>query len=335
MFGLDMGKTFVTGGTGHVGANLVRALLERGEVVKALVRTKGDPALFGLELEEVVGDLRDEPSIVRAMRGCDRVYHLAACVSLAAGAQREIFEINVCGTKHVMSACLQAGVERVVFCSSFGAVGRAPDGGPSDEACALDPFDTDLDYDLSKCMAELEVHRACASGLHAVIVNPSGVVGPWDWKPSSLGKTVIDFARRRLPAYVPGSFELVAMRDVIAGHLLAMESGRAGQRYILSGGLCTVDELLDELERITGEARPRLCLPRGVLMPVALVASALMHRFSPRTPQRFSPGMLRMLGREKRARTDKAQRELGYRPTSVFAALREQYEWFRERRIIA
>ena len=329
-----MGKTFVTGGTGHVGANLVRALLERGEAVKALVRSKGDPALEGLGLEEVVGDLRDEPSLVRAMQGCDRVYHLAAFVSLAAGAQREIFDINVRGTKHVMRACLESGVQRVVFCSSFGAVGRAPDGGPSDETCALDPFDTDLDYDLSKCMAELEVHRACASGLDAVIVNPSGVVGPCDWKPSSLGKTVIDFARRRLPAYVPGSFELVAMRDVVSGHLLAMEFGRSGQRYILSGGLCTVDELLDELERITGKQRPRLCLPHGMMAPIAHVASALMRSFFPRTPQRFSPGMLKMLGRGKRARIDKAERELGYRPTSVFAALREQFEWFRERRVI-
>ncbi|MEO6950739.1 MAG: SDR family oxidoreductase [Polyangia bacterium] len=329
-----MGKTFVTGGTGHVGANLVRALLERGEAVKALVRNKGDRALRGLDLEEVVGDLHDEAGIARAMAGCDHVYHLAAFVSLRAGARREIFDVNVRGTQHVMSACLAKGVQRVVFCSSFGAVGRAPDGGVSDETCALDPFDTDLDYDLSKSMAELEVHRAYASGLDAVIVNPSGIVGPWDVKPSSLGKTIIDFSERRIPAYIPGSFELVAMRDVVAGHLLAMKHGRAGQRYILSGRLCTVDELLDELERLTGKARPRLRVPPSMMMPVAHLSSAFMRSFFPRTPPRFTPGTIKLLGRGKRASTEKAQRELGYRPTSVFAALGEQYDWFRERRII-
>ena len=331
-----MATVFVTGATGHIGANLVRSLLERGEAVRALVRTPGDRALVGVGpgLEEVRGDLRDVTSLRHAMAGCDRVYHLAALVSLRPGARREMFEVNVQGTKHVMDACLAEGVARVVHCSTFGAVGPSGDGSPSDETCAVDAFAAPLDYDLSKVLAELEVHRACANGLDAVIVNPSGVVGPWDWKPSSVGQTVIDFARRRIPAYVAGAFELVAMRDVVDGLQLAMERGRSGQRYILSGERLTVDALLDELARITAAPRPRVRLSPRVMLPVAHVSSLVMRRFFPRTPPRFTPGIIKLLQDGRRATTQKAQRELGYRPTSVLAALREQYDWFRARDII-
>jgi nucleoside-diphosphate-sugar epimerase len=323
-------KTFVTGGSGHVGANLVRALIERGDDVRALVRRGGDIALAGLPLEEVEGTLEDRASLERALRGCDRVYHLAAFVSLRPGDEQRMFETNVLGTKHVLEAAEQAGVRRTVFCSSLGAIGRNPDG-ESNETFTINPFDTQLAYDLTKAVAELEVHRAWTRGLDVVIVNPSGVVGPWDFKPSSVGKTIIDFARRRMPAYVPGAFEFVAMRDVVAGHLLAMERGKAGERYILSGSVHTIDELLDELQAITGVARPRLRIPPRVMMPIAHVTSAFMRTFFPAVPPRFTPGTIALLDGGKRVSTKKAQRELGYAPTSVFAALLEQVEWFRRR----
>ncbi len=329
-----MARTFVTGGTGHIGANLVRALVARGEEVKALVRSPGDRALAGLDVEEVRADLRDVDGLRRAMAGCDRVYHLAALVSLRPGARREMFDVNVLGTKHVMAACLAAGVARVVHCSTFGAVGRSEDGGPSDETCAVNPFDTALDYDLSKVHAELEVHRACAAGLDAVIVNPTGVVGPWDWKPSSVGQTIVDFARRRIPAYVSGAVDLVAMRDVVEGLRLAAERGKTGQRYILSTERITIDALLDELARLTGAPRPRVRLSPRLMVPVAHLSSLVMRTFFPRMPPRFTPGTIALLGDGRCATTQKAQRELGYCPTSVFAALREQYDWFRARDII-
>src|SRR5262249_19042685 len=176
------------GGSGHVGANLIRALLARGEAVRALVRPRSNNrGLDGLDVERVEGDLRDAAAIERAVAGCDRVYHVAAFVSLREGAQQAGFAVHVTGTKHVMRAAERAGVGRVVFCSSFGAVGHNPAGGASDESFTVNPFETHLDYELSKAMAELEVHRAVHRGLDARIVNPCGIVGGHDHKPSSVG----------------------------------------------------------------------------------------------------------------------------------------------------
>jgi hopanoid-associated sugar epimerase len=325
------GTTFVTGGSGHVGANLVRALLERGEAVRCLVRPgSNNAALDGLDVERVEGDLRDRESIMRAVAGCRRVYHVAAFVSLRPGAQQEIFDVNVVGTRHLMEAVERAGVERTVFCSSLGAVGRNP-GGVSDETFTVNPFQAELDYEVSKGLAEIEVLRAVVRGVDAVIVNPSGVVGPHDYKPSSVGKTILDFSHRKMPAYVPGAFEFVAVRDVVAGHLLAMEKGRRGERYILSSGHHTLDEILDHLHVLTGQPKPRLKLSPEMMLPIAHVAGAVMKAFFPDVPPRFTPGTIKLLQSGKRATTEKAQRELGFQPTSIMDAFTEAVEWFRAR----
>ncbi|HZS41394.1 MAG TPA: SDR family oxidoreductase [Polyangia bacterium] len=325
-------KTFVTGASGHVGANLVRALIERGEAVKALVRPGSDnAAIAGLDLEQVEGDLRDPASLDRALAGCDRMYHVAAFVSLRAGDQQEIFETNVVGTRNVLAAAERAGVGRSVFCSSFGAIGHRDGGGPSDETVTVNPFETHLDYELSKAIAEIEALRAAARGQDVVIVNPCGVVGPHDYKPSSLGKTILDFANRKMPAYVAGEFEFVAVRDVVAGHLLAMEKGRRGERYILGGEHRSLDQILDHLASLTGVRKPRVRLPVAVMAPVAHVSSFVMKHFFPAVPPRFTPGTVKLLQSGKRADYTKARRELGYQPTSVDAAFAESLEWFRGR----
>lgn len=325
-------KTFVTGGSGHVGANLVRALLERGEAVKVLLRARSDNrALDGLDVERVEGDLRDRESLRRGLAGCDRLYHVAAFVSLRKGDQQQIFDVNVTGTRNVLAAAAAAEVERSVFCSSFGAVGHHPDGGPSDESCTVNPFETHLDYELSKALAELEVHRAVNQGLDVRIVNPCGIVGPHDYKPSSVGQTILDFANGKMPAYVPGQFEFVAVKDVVAGHLLAMERGKAGERYILSGGQFTLDQILSHLSTLCGRPKPRLRLPIGLMLPVAHMTTLLFRTFAPERPLRFTPGTIKLLQSGKRANTEKAQRELGLVPTSVLDAFTEAHEWFRSR----
>jgi hopanoid-associated sugar epimerase len=324
-------KTFVTGASGHVGANLVRELLARGVEVRALVRADSDnSSLDGLDLEQVPGDLRDPASLARALAGCDRMYHLAAFVSLRPGAQQEVFDVNVVGTRNVLEAAERAGVTRSVFCSSFGAVGRVP-GGVSDERDTVNPFDTHLDYELSKGIAEIEVLRAANRGMDVVIVNPCGIVGPHDYKPSSVGKTILDFAWRRMPAYVPGAFEFVPVRDVVAGHLLAMEKGRRGERYILGSEYRTLDEILDHLHEVTGAPRPRVRLPPSLMGPVARVSGWVMGTFFPEAPPRFTPGTIKLLQSIKRADISKARRELGYQPTSVLDAFTESVEWFRAR----
>jgi hopanoid-associated sugar epimerase len=327
-----MSKAFVTGGSGHVGANLIRALLERGVAVKALVRPRSNNrALDGLDVERVAGDLRDPGSLARAVAGCDRMYHVAAFVSLRKGAQQEVFDVNVTGTKNVLMAAERAGVARTVFCSSFGAVGHNPAGGPSDESFTVNPFEAHLDYELSKAMAELEVHRAVHRGMDVRIVNPCGIVGPHDYKPSSVGQTILDFARGRLPGYVPGQFDFVAVRDVVAGHLLAMDKGRAGERYILSGGVFTLDRILEHLSSLCGVRKPRLRIPPSLMLPIAHLSSALMGALAPARPPRFTPGTIKILNGGKTADIGKARRELGFAPTSVLAAVTEAYEWFRAR----
>jgi hopanoid-associated sugar epimerase len=327
-----MAKTFVTGGSGHVGANLVRALLARGVAVKALVRPQSNnAALDGLDVERVTGDLRDPESLQRAVAGCDRVYHVAAFVSLRKGDQQQVFDVNVTGTKHVLDAAERAGVARTVFCSSFGAVGHNPSGGASDESFTVNPFETHLDYELSKAMAELEVHRAVHRGLDVRIVNPCGIVGAHDYKPSSVGQTILDFANRRMPAYVPGQFDFVAVDDVVAGHLLAMERGRPGERYILSGGPFTLDRILEHLSSLCGVPKPRLRIPPAVMLPIAHLSSALMSTLAPARPPRFTPGTIKILNGGKRADIGKARRELGFEPTGVLDAFTAAYEWFRAR----
>jgi 3beta-hydroxysteroid-4beta-carboxylate 3-dehydrogenase (decarboxylating) len=319
--------TFLTGASGHVGANLVRALLARGEAVRCLVR--GDTrAIDGLDVERVEGDLRDPARLATALAGCDRLYHLAAFVSLRHGDQQQIFDVNVTGTKNVLEAAERAGVERTVFCSSIGAVGRNPSGGPSDETHSFNPFETHLDYDVSKAIAEVEVHRAVHRGLDVRIVNPGGVVGPHDYKPSSVGQTILDFANRKMPAYVPGQFEFVAVKDVVAGHILAMEKGWPGERYILSGGCYTLDQILDHLSALCGVKKPKLRIPVGAMLPIAHVTSFLLRTFAPARPPRFTPGTIKMLSSGKHADTGKARRELGFAPTSVLDAFTEAYEWF-------
>ena len=324
-------KTFVTGASGHVGANLVRALLQRGEHVVALVRPGSDTeALSGLELERREGDLRDPASLARAVDGCERAYHVAAYVSLRAGDKKEIFDTNVIGTRNLLAAAERAGVGRVVYCSSFGAVGQNPDGA-SDETWTVNPFDTHLDYELSKAMSELEVHRAVVRGLDVVTVNPCGVVGPHDYKPSSVGKTILDFAHGKMPAYVAGQFDFVAVRDVVAGHLLAMDKGKRGERYILSGGVHTLDQILDHLHAVTGAPRPRWKVPPSLMVPIAHVSQAVMRAFFPSVPPRFTPGTIKLLNCGKHADGGKARRELGLEPSSVLEAFTEAVEWFRAR----
>lgn len=318
--------TLVTGGSGHLGANLVRALLERGEAVRVLVHQDGR-ALDGLEVERAAGDLRDRDSLRRAVRGCRYVYHTAAYVSLRNADRQHIYEVNVLGTRALMTAALAAGVERVVHCSSFGAVGRNPRGA-SDESWHIDPFEDALDYERSKAFAEHEVLRLVVEGLDAVIVNPSGLVGPYDFKPSFVGRTILDFARGKMKAYVPGAFDFVPIRDVVQGHLLALEKGVRGQRYLLTGEEVTIDQILDWLAELTGVPRPPLRLPPELMQRAASVKDWIEARWFPEVVPRFNQHSIRLLRSGKRGDNTRAQRELGLEPTPVREAFREAVAWF-------
>jgi len=320
--------TLVTGATGHLGANLVRRLVELGGRVRVLLRPSSDVrAVEGLAVERAVGDIRDPASLAAAVRGCSRVYHCAAKISITTGREREIYDTNVLGTRNVLAAAARAGVSRVVVTGSFSAVGHHP-GRPSDERDPFDPFARALPYERSKAAVEHECLKAVADGQEVVIAISCAIIGPNDFKPSRMGRVIQDFAAGRMPAYIPGGFEFVAARDIVQGHLLAMERGRPGQRYIFSTEFVTVDTLMEWLSEITGKPKPRLRLPPAVMATIASIASPLMTAFAPDTPQRLTPGAIHLLRLGRRADCSKAKRELGYAPTSVKQAVREAHEWF-------
>jgi len=318
----------VTGATGHLGANLVRRLLEDGEPVRVLLREgTATRAVEGLDVERAWGDIRDYAKTLAAVRGCRRIYHCAAKVSNADGQRREIYETNVLGTRHVLRAALEADVSRVVVTGSFSAVGHDP-ARPADETVPVDPFAKLLPYQRSKIAVEHECLKAVVEGLDVVIATSCAILGPNDFHPSRMGQLLLDFANGRLRAYIPGGFEFVAARDIAEGHRLAMEKGRTGHKYIFSSEFKTVDELMDIYEVVTGRSRPRLRLPAALMHGIAHVTALAMRCFAPDASQRFTPGAVRILRMQRRANIGKARAELGYQPTTIRQAIEEQYRFF-------
>src|SRR5688572_20028952 len=217
----------ITGSSGHLGANLIRRLLRDGETVRALLRKASDnSALDGLDVERVYGDLRDLPSIVEAVRGCNQIHHCAAKLSTTAGNEREIFDCNVIGTRNLLRVALDAGVSRVVVSGSLSAVGNNP-AGSSDESVPFYPFEKLPPYSHTKAGVEHECLKAAVEGLNVVVATSCAIIGPNDFKPSRMGRTLVDFANGKLRAYIPGGFTFVAARDMVEGHMLAMEKGRS------------------------------------------------------------------------------------------------------------
>ncbi|MFL5271637.1 MAG: hopanoid-associated sugar epimerase [Anaeromyxobacteraceae bacterium] len=329
-----MRKVLVTGATGFIGANVARLLVERGEDVRALVRASSDRGnLAGLPLEVAAGDLRDSDAVRRAVKGCARVFHVAADYRFWAKDPRELYASNVLGTRHVMEACLAEGVERVVYTSTVGTIGLAALPAPCDEATPLLEGQLTSHYKRSKLEAEKVALAAAARGLPVVVVNPSAPVGPWDAKPTPTGQLVVDFARRKLPAIVDTGLNIVHVRDVAEGHLLAAERGRAGERYILGHRNMTLAEIVQELAAITGLPAPRLKLPYAVAWTAGAVSTALAT-FVTRRPPAVALEAVRMAKRRMFFDPSKAVRELGLPQTPVRAAFEDAIAWFEEKRLI-
>lgn len=327
----------VTGSSGHLGANLVRRLLADQQSVRVLLRQgSNNSALDGLAVEQVYGDLRDADAMVAAVQECDRIYHCAANVSTLDGdpqLKQDIYECNVLGTRNLLQAALKAGVSKVVVSGSFSAVGHNPTQ-PSDETVPFNPFAQHLPYGFSKSFVEHECLKAYADGLNVVVAVSCAILGPNDFKPSRMGRTLIDFAKGKLRAYVPGGFEFVSARDIIEGHILCMERGRPGQKYIFSSQFLTVDQLMEIFEDITGRSRPRLRIPGPLMAGIASAADAILPRWFPQVPRRFTSGAVRILRMHRRADCHKAREELGYQPTSIQEAVQEAYDHFVQRGLI-
>jgi dihydroflavonol-4-reductase len=320
---------FVTGGTGFVGAHVVRALLRRGRTVRCLVRPSSRLGnLEELPVEIMPGDVTDPASLARAMAGARTVFHCAADYRLSARDPREIYAANVEGTRNVLAAASEIGAEKVVYTSSVGALGLNRDGTPGNEETPVEPGSLIGHYKKSKHLAERVAEECAAKGLPVVIVNPSTPVGEMDIKPTPTGQMIVDFMNRGMPAYVETGLNLVDVRDVAEGHVLAAEKGRIGEKYILGNRNMTLKEIFDALSRLTGIRSPRVRLPHWVPLAAAAVdtlASRLIGR-QPRVPLEG----VRMSRHTMFFDTGKAVRELGLPQTPVEEALGRAVAWFRE-----
>jgi dihydroflavonol-4-reductase len=319
--------TLITGATGFVGSHVARTIAGSGEPVRALVRpTSNVSALEGLQVELFEGDLRDSGSLERAMIGVRRVFHVAADYRLWARRPQEIYETNVEGTRQLLLAAARTGVARIVYTSTVATISVPRDGRlPSEET------ETRLDemighYKRSKYLAEQEVKKAASAGLPVVIVNPTAPVGPGDWKPTPTGRIILDFLNGKMPAYVDTGLNVVGVEDVATGHLLAAEKGRAGERYILSGRNMTLKQILDALAAITGRRSPKLRLPHAVALGAGY-ADELISRWKGREPRIPVEGV-KMSRHKMFVDSDKASRELSYKPGPPEKALERAVHWY-------
>ncbi len=318
--------SLVTGGTGFIGSNVVRALVARGERVRVLARPHGDRRnLTELPVEIVLGDVREPESLDRAAAGCDRVFHVAALYSFSA--PEALFEeINVEGTRNVLAAAHRTGVETVVYTSSVAALGLPPHGGVADETTPADPSQIAGAYKRSKYQAEHVALDAARRGQRVVIVNPSFPVGPGDLKPTPTGRVIVDFLNGRMPAYTDTGMNVVDVRDVAVGHILAAERGRSGEKYILGGADLSMRELLQTLGAVSGRRAPRLRVPYGLLRALAAPSEA-WSRLTGNQP-RLTRDTLQMSRHPMYYSPAKAIRELGLPQTPVAVALRDAVDWF-------
>lgn len=320
----------MTGGTGFIGYHVVRALLAAGHQVRVLVRSPERAGrLAGLDVQLVWGDLRTGEGLAEAVDGCEAVFHVAALYSLDRRDRVAMYETNVEGTRRLLAAARSAGVRRFIHTSSTATVGLRPDGLPADETTPLDLSRVQVDYKRSKVLAEQAALQACASGLDVVVVNPSTPVGWGDVRPTPTGRIILDFLRGRMPAYVDTGLNVVDVEDVAAGHLLAWEKGRTGERYILGHENLTLAELLRRVAALAGLRPPRFRMPFTMAVGLAVVdefvASPLLGR-----PPRVPLAGVRLARQAMYYTPAKAVRELGLPQTPVDRALERAIAWFRQ-----
>jgi len=317
----------VTGGTGFVGANLVRELLTAGASVRVLARQGSDRrALAGLPLEIAEGDLLDRASLRRAVAGANHVYHVAADYRLWARQPQAIYRSNVDGTRFILEEAAQAGSHRIVYTSTVGALGIPKDGTPGTEETPVCLEDMVGPYKRSKFLAEQVAVELAAQGAPIVVVNPSAPVGPWDIKPTPTGQMVIDFMRGKMFATMDTGLNLVHVRDVARGHLLAAERGTIGEKYILGHENVSLDTIGALLAEITGVRPPRWRVPYPVAWGGALCIETVA-RLTGGIP-RVSLTAVRMARKHMYFSSAKAVRELGLPQTDVRVALGDAAEWF-------
>jgi dihydroflavonol-4-reductase len=323
-------KVFVTGATGFVGSHVASALATGGADLRLLLRASSSTSnLEGLPGERVVGDLMDPESFRKAVVGCDFVFHVAADYRLWTREPEQMYRANVEGTRSIIRAAEDARVKRVVYTSSVATMGFSGNGQSANEDSPVSLADMIGHYKRSKYQAEQVALEAARKGANIVVVNPTTPVGERDIKPTPTGRIIVDFLKRKFPAYVDTGLNLVDVKEVAQGHLAAMEKGRSGERYILGGENLTLKQILDNLARITGLPSPKVKLPYIFALATGVVDTAVTGLLLGREP-RATIDAVRMGRKKMFVRSAKAERELGWRIVPVDNALRRAVGWFQE-----
>jgi dihydroflavonol-4-reductase len=316
----------ITGATGHLGATLVRSILAQGRSVRVLAR-KDLRAIQGLGVEIVTGDVLHPDSLLKLFKGVHTVFHLAAKISIVGSEGGMVEKINVEGTKNVLDACLKSGINRLVHFSSIHAFSSHPHDEVIDESRALATGKNEFYYDRSKAIAQMAVKDAVRRGLSAVILNPSGIIGPYDYKISRMGGVLLDIYHRRYPALIDGGYDWVDSRDVVASALAAETRGRDGECYLLSGHWVHVCDIARIISEIYGKKTPQIATPLWLckLPAYCVVAYSKVRKVTPK----FTPQAVAALKRHRLISHEKATRELGHSPRPIETTIRDTLDWFK------
>ena len=321
----------VTGATGHIGNVLVRHLLAQGQKVRAMLMPGEDPTpLNGLDIERVEADVLDFQSLFQAFNNIDVAYHLAGIITIMPGVNPQVQAVNVIGTRNVIQAARLSRVRRLVYTSSIHALSRIPHGTTIDESVPFDPEHAISVYDHSKAQASLEVLEAVRAGLDAVIVCPTGVIGPHDYRGSELGQLIQDCVCHKPMFYVDGAYDFVDVRDVAQGLSLVSENGQTGESYILSGERLSVLGMIKTIQQVIGRKLVTLKIPMQMAHLCARF-TPLYYRFT-HTKPRFTPYSLETITSNSVISNAKARRELGYTPRPLAETLADTVRWFLQQR---
>jgi dihydroflavonol-4-reductase len=317
----------ITGATGHIGNVLVRQLLDKGEHIRVLVLPDEDlTPIKSLNVEVVTGNICDIDSLVQAFNGADMVYHLAGMITILPGKKDNLYRVNVNGTKNVVEACLKTGVRRLVYTSSIHAIKELPHGSIIDESQPFDPVSVLGDYAKSKALASMEVLQGTERGLDAVIVCPTGVIGPYDYRVSEMGKLFLDFLNKKLIARVDGAYDFVDVRDVASGLILAGEKGYTGECYILSGERITINDLMSLLEKLSGTKAPLMKIPSYLARIMGIIATPFY--LITKTRPLFTAYSIDVLNSNSLINSAKARRVLGFSSRPLKESVSDSISWF-------
>ncbi len=323
----------ITGATGHLGNVLVRKLVSQNKKVRALILPGEDIAsLKGLEIEKVEGDVRFPDSLRKAFGGADIVYHCAGMISILPGQQKQLYQVNVIGTRNVVNMCLETKVKRLVYTSSIHALSEPEPGIVFNESREFNPENVLGEYSKSKALGTLEVLKGVEEGLDAVILCPSGIIGPYDYRVSEMGKLIVDFVKGKVKVYIDGAYDFVDVRDVVEGLILACEKGKKGDCYILSGQQISVRQLLKFLEEISGIKAPSFKIPQSLARAAGFfnVLYCNLIKIKPL----FTPFSIDVLASNSLVSCQKAQDELCYSPRSIYESIKDSVQWFKQKGIV-